>query len=229
MQTNLKRWFSRKFNQGFTLLELVVVISLISILTSIGISMFANSTMQERRTAADTLMAMVDLARQTAGARHREVILAFASPEEIPGHGSSLRLGMFLCEDRWQEQPEPRTSALEPIRCRALYRWRNLNAGVVLLPGTGSHLESVNPMDAPPLQLQYGRGFARRATVHALVFHPQSGLVYPDGTHPALLRLVAGSYRHGQPMPSRRDDPDRPPENPLLIHRNATRAFESAP
>jgi prepilin-type N-terminal cleavage/methylation domain-containing protein len=214
---------------GFTLIEILFTILIISILTTIGVSMFANTTTQERRTASETLTAMVDLARRTAEARRKEVILAFASPEEIPGHGQALRLGMFLCEDTWPGESGSDVAPTGPIRCRALHRWRNLNAGVVLLPGSGGHPEMTNPLDAAPLQLHYGRGFALSATVHALVFSPQGGLAYPSGNFPALLRLAAGNYRHGIPQPSRQHDPTRPPENPLQIGRTIARAMETTP
>ena len=191
--------------------------------------MFANTTTQERRTASETLTAMVDLARRTAEARRKEVILAFASPEEIPGHGQALRLGMFLCEEGWPGESDAGSAPTAPIRCRALHRWRNLNAGVVLLPSDGRHPEMTNPLNATPLQLLYGRGFALSASVHALVFSPQGGLVYPGGNSPAILRLAAGNYRQGKPQPSRQHDPSRPPENPLQIGRTIARAMETTP
>lgn len=189
--------------------------------------MFANSSIHERRTAASTMRAMVDLARNVAMARRREVILAFASPEEIPGHGQALRMGIFFCEDRSPTGGVAYLAEQGEIRCRAMQRWRNLQAGVVLMPGGVMAGGGVNPMDGAGMRLRYGRGFLRTARVHGLVFGPDGGLVWPEGEGPAVLRLVAGGYERGRPVASRKQDVGRAPETVLQVGRGIARAFEA--
>lgn len=215
---------AKRLGLGYTLVEIVVVIAIISIMASVGMSMFAHSTIHERRTAVGTMGAMVDLARNLAIARRREVILAFASPDEIAGHGQALRLGMFLCDERWSVE----AAGEGVIRCRAVHRWRNLQTGVVLMPGSVGGAEMVNPLDAPVMRLSYGRGYMRSARVHGMVFGVDGGLLWPVGDVPAVLRLVAGSYERGVPVASRKHDMKRPPENVLQVGRGVARAVEVA-
>ena len=81
-------------------------------------------------------------------------------------------------------------------------------------------------MDGEGLRLRYGRGFLRTARVHALVFGPDGGLVWPDGYGPAVLRLVAGHYERGRPVASRRQEVGRATETMLQVGRGIARAFE---
>lgn len=206
-------------NSGFTLIEVLAATSVLIILTTIGMSMFAKSSIQVRRTGSETMIAMIDLARNTAMARRRHVLLAFADPEEVSGQGNQARLGIFLC-DEW---PESGTE----LKCRALQRWRNLNVGVVLLPG--SPQEYFNPLDAPKLTLHYGRGNTQTAAVHAMVFNARGGLHYPLGELPGLLRLAEGSYHNGKPVPAKESNYAEAPENRLKIGRVIARPMEIAP
>lgn len=173
---------------GFSLLELMAAMLIVSLLLGIGISVFGRTAATSRRTAMDQIAAAIEQARTTAITRRKPVLLAVAPP--LPGgEDEHCRIGVFEVD----ELPGDATS----VKARQLQRWELIPTGIVFTEGKIGELR--NLMDEPEFELTWKDG-ANRARVRALAFTPRGGLAWPKGSDPVALRISAGSYHDGSPV-----------------------------
>jgi len=140
-----------------------------------------------QRTGRDALMTTVDRARTEAISTQRQVLLAVAEPDDLPGSEGRLHLGLFELE----AVPELDGS----VSGRQLGRWRALPRGLVLVGGDVGGLR--NLLDEQELTLTYQDGNSTMQ-VHGFGFNARGGLSWPSGSDPMALKLAEGTYIDGE-------------------------------
>jgi type II secretory pathway pseudopilin PulG len=195
---------------AFSLIELLVVITSISILLGVGIKILGGTSGQARKTATDSLAAAIELARTTAITTHRVVILAIVDPSDLPNMDERCRLGIFQVIT-W---PDSSTT----VDATQLRPWQAMPLGAI--PNRGDYQGIRNPYDLPEITVRYvSAGKQTETQVHALAFTPRGGLQWPTGSDPLVIRVAEGSYRGGQATPDLRGESKNVSENRLLIGR----------
>jgi len=177
-----------RFETGFSLIELLVVMILVGALTTIGLSTMTKTAMSARRTATDQFAAAVEQARTAAITHRKNVILAVAEPR-AGDMDQSCRFGLFEVD----ELPEDGSS----LEGRQLQRWTVMPDGVLFFEGKVEDFR--NLADEDPVQLSWKDG-QNQATVHALAFNPRGGLLWPNGSDPVAVKIGTGTYRNGKPV-----------------------------
>ena len=141
-----------------------------------------------QRTGRDALMTTVDRARTEAISTQRQVLLAVAEPDDLPGSAGRLHLGLFELE----AAPELDGS----VSGRQVGRWRALPRGLVLIGGEVGGLR--NLLDEQELNLTYKDGQSTMK-VYGFGFNQRGGLSWPSGSDPMALKLAEGTYINGEP------------------------------
>lgn len=213
---------------AFTLVEMVVVIAILVMLTTAGVSLLHGTGAQARKTGTDTLSGLIDLARTTAITSRTQVVLAVAEPGDLPGDNERCRIGIFKVET-WTE---PVTSPLT-LKGVLLNRWQTLNSGIALIAGSVKDGSDVtpNPLDLPQVTIAYGPTNNLSVQVHAIAFNSRGGLLYPSGSTPVVFRIAEGNYR-GSPRKATADllsDQKVITENLLKIGRVTARPYRLDP
>jgi len=208
--------------RAFSLIEMSVVIAILLILMTAGISLMNGTGAQARRAGTDMLTGMIEQARTTAITSRSNVILAIAEPGDLPATDERCRLGLFkvLGEKDWP------SNTSTPIEAVLLNRWRILETGVALI---GEDVEGLhNPIGKPSDEISIKYGPSNRPLtikVHAIAFNPRGGLVHPQGSVPVVFRIAEGGYRSGAPKANIRADAAGPSENRLKIGRVTARPY----
>lgn len=203
----------RPHRRAFTLIEMLVVITIVAALLLAGVALLRGTGPQARKSANDLLYAMIDQARTTAITSRSDVILAIAEPGDLPSGDQRCRLGIFKVTD-WPDSGD--------ISATLLSRWKTLDNGVALLPGDVDGIP--NPLDGGELDIEYG-STKQKVTVHALVFNPRGRLRFPEGSTPVALRLAEGTYRNGVAVPYRGATDGSVIENRIKIGRVSARPY----
>lgn len=185
--------FPRCRARGFTLIEILVTISIIVILMAAGVALLGGTGPQARRAGADMLTGMIEQARTTAVTTRSHVVLAVAEPGGIPANDGKCRIGLFKVSG-W---PGDLTM---PVGASPIGRWRILENNVVLIDGDAEG-GLANPLDGDKITLDYGKG---KVSAHVVVFTPRGGLAYPTGSGPIAMRVAEGAYRNGVAKPNNR-------------------------
>ncbi len=200
--------------RGFTLIEILVTISIIVILMAAGVALLGSTGPQARRSGADLLTGMIEQARTTAITTRSHVVLAIAEPGSLPANDGKCRIGLFKVSG-W-----PNDLSV-PVGASSIGRWRILENNVVLI---GGEAESglANPLDGNKITLDYGKG---QVSAYVIVFNPRGGLAYPSGSGPIAMRVAEGAYRNGVAKPNRRAGSGSIPENLIRIGRVTARPY----
>lgn len=198
--------------RGFTLIEILVTISIIVILMAAGVALLGGTGPQARRAAADMLTGMIEQARTTAITTRSHVVLAIAEPGGLPANDGKCRIGLFKVSG-WPGDPTM------PVGASPIGRWRILENNVVLIGGEAEG-GLANPLDGDKITLDYGKGTVSACVV---VFTPRGGLAYPAGSGPIAMRVAEGAYRNGVAKPNSRAGTI--PENLIRIGRVTARPY----
>jgi prepilin-type N-terminal cleavage/methylation domain-containing protein len=202
--------------RGFTLIEILVTITIIVILMAAGVSLLGGTGPQARRSATDILTGMIEQARTTAVTTRYPVVLAIVEPGDFPANDGKCRIGLFEVKS-WPMPIDPK----DDDKPRLIGRWRILENNVVLI---GGQAESglANPLDQPKVTLDYGK--KEPVNVYAIVFSPRGGL-HPttSGQEPIAIRVAEGAYRNGVAKPKKRGNVI--PENLIRIGRVTARPY----
>jgi prepilin-type N-terminal cleavage/methylation domain-containing protein len=209
-----QKWLPGSRARGFTLIEVLVTISIIVILLAAGVVLLGGTGPQARRSAADLLTGMIEQARTTAITTRFHVVLAVAEPADFPSGDGRCRVGLFKVSG-WTDDFS------EPVAASSISRWRVLENNVVLI---GGEVEDglTNPLDGPKATLDYGKG---RVNAHVIVFNPRGGLQYPRVSRPIAMRIAEGAYRNGVATPNRRAGSGTISENLIRIGRVTARPY----
>jgi prepilin-type N-terminal cleavage/methylation domain-containing protein len=209
------KWLSARRSRGFTLVEVLVTISILVILLSAGVALLGGTGSQSRKSATDLITGMIEQARTTAVTTRSNVVLAIAEPDDLPGaNDKRCRIGLFKVEG-WTDDFS------EPISATLMTRWRILENNVVLIGGQVEDGLS-NPLDGDKVTLKYGKG---QVSARVIVFNPRGGLRYPSGSRPIVMRIAEGAYRDGKATPNRRAGSGTIPENQIKIGRVTARPY----
>lgn len=173
-------------DRGFTLVEIVVTITIISILLVTGVSLMGNNGPKSRRATSDLVSAMIEQGRSRAITTHSQVLLAVAEPRDLPIDDSSCRLGLFKLTEFNEKTGRAKGELLR--------RWDVVTGGVALIGGDVEGFRNV--MDSGEIELSYtSRGRDFNVRVHGLVFNPRGGRQWPVGSSPVIMRVAEGGYR----------------------------------
>lgn len=170
--------------RGFTLIEMLTVLSVVAILTSFSLGILKNS-MTSMTSEGNHLADLVALAQQNASGKNRATALVFA---QFAGGEQGFAV--------YQLAPADTAAAPVPGDWQQVTAWKFLPDGVALDKGAASTFLAT-PTVTPGLQL--GKVGGRTVESFAYqVFLPDNQLV-TNGTATAFptLRLVRGTYQGG--------------------------------
>lgn len=207
-----QKWLPGCRARGFTLIEILVTISIIVILMAAGVALLGGTGPQARRSAADMLTGMIEQARTTAITTRSHVVLAVVEPGGLSASDGKCRIGLFKVGS-WPGDLS------EPVGASPVGRWRILENNVVLIDGEAEG-GLANPLDGDKVTLNYGKG---QVSAHVVVFTPRGGLAYPAGSGPIAMRVAEGAYRNGVAKPNSRGGTI--PENLIRIGRVTARPY----
>lgn len=198
---------------------MLVVIAILAILITAGISLLNGTGAQSRKTGTDMLSGLIEQARTKAITSRSYVILAIAEPGDLPMQDERCRIGIFTV-DTWPD------TATTPLALQGVLatRWQMLNTGIALIPGSIDSL--ANPIDQPEITINFGGTKNRSVKVHAIAFNSRGGLAYPAGSAPITLRVAEGNYRGGKATPYLRGDDKIITESRLKIGRVTARPYQ---
>jgi prepilin-type N-terminal cleavage/methylation domain-containing protein len=205
--------------KAFTLLEMVTVITILSILMTLGASFLNETGSQIRNTNTDMLIGLIEQARIKAITSRSYVVLGIQEPETLTDHNQCCRIGMFEVK-KWPD------SATVPmvLEGQLLNRWQKLNTGIVLMRGDIDGIE--NLLDMPQILITHGGGKNLSNRIYAMVFHPRGGISFPLGSAPMTIRLAEGGYHDGKAIPKKHGKQQHIFENRLKIGRITARAYQ---
>jgi prepilin-type N-terminal cleavage/methylation domain-containing protein len=162
---------------GFSLVELLAVLAILTVLVGAAVSMFGRSEAAMLRSGADQLLSSIEQARTSAITRRAPVALALLEPGQGGFDDPACRLGLFELEE----------GAADGVAVGTLLqRWRVLPEGLVFFGGPVDSLDNVRD----------------RPAIRALVFNPRGGLAHPEGSESVVLTIGKGTYRDGEPVPT---------------------------
>jgi prepilin-type N-terminal cleavage/methylation domain-containing protein len=209
-----QKWLPGCRARGFTLVEVLVTISIIVILLSTGVALLGGTGSHSRRSGADLLTGMIEQARTVAVTTRSNVVLAIAEPGDMQVVDGRCRIGLFKLSG-WPGDLS------QPIAASPISRWRILENNVVLIGGEGEE-GLVNPLDGEKVTLTSG---SKTVTAHVIVFNSRGGLQFPAGSRPLVMRIAEGAYRNGVAKPNRRAGSGTIPENLIRIGRVTARPY----
>ncbi len=219
---------SAQSRAAFTLVEMLVVISIMAILIGAGVTLLGGTGVQSRKAGADMISGMVDQARTIAITTRKEVFLVIAEPGTLAGQDERYRIGLM------RESVTPTTGAspvpdpnLPVTRDYELVRrWQTLNTGVILIGGGVDNIP--NPLDAGKVDFTYTSNQRQiTARVYQLSINSLGSLTRPAGSTPVVLRLAEGAYRNGKPSPNKVAGGQGIAETQLKIGRVMARPYRS--
>ncbi|MEO7097914.1 MAG: hypothetical protein ABI162_01035 [Luteolibacter sp.] len=192
-----------------------MVISILVILMTAGVSLLNGTSAQSRKAATDMLGGLIDQARTTATISRTEILMVIAEPGDLPFGDERSRVGLFRKRAPVEGQPD---------KYDLLSRWQLLNTGVILIGGKTDDLR--NPLDEPKTNIVYGPA-NREVTinVHAISISSRGALVLPKGSDPIAFRIAEGAYRSGTASPNTHDGGKIISENRLKIGRVTARPY----
>lgn len=173
---------------GFSLIELIAVITISVILLAVGVSLFRTNRAEAVQTATEQVSALIEQARTTAITRRQPVALALLQPGQADFVDESCRVGLFELEE-WEEG--------SPVAGRLLQRWTVLPTGVVFFGGELDGLANVFDQASIPLTWRDGENSGEFA---ALVFSARGGLLAPAGSESVVISMRSGTFRDGTPV-----------------------------
>ena len=134
--------------RAFTLLEMVVVVGILMVLLTMGISLSNGTGRNARKVDTDKLLGLIEQARIAAITSRCYIVLGIAEPE----FDERYRIGLFKV-DEWPDTP------IIPFKLKGklLNRWQNLNTGIALIGGDVEEIK--NLLDEPKITLIYGEHF----------------------------------------------------------------------
>jgi prepilin-type N-terminal cleavage/methylation domain-containing protein len=178
--------FQRRFSHGFTLVELMVTISIMGILLATGATLMGDNSAKARRATSDLLGAMIEQGRTTAITSHSPVLLAVAEPKDLPIDDNICRLGLFKLTEFDEKTGRAKGELLR--------RWSMVAGGAALIGGDVKGFRNV--MDQQEIEVTYvSRGKNFTVKVHGLVFSPRGSRNWPIGSSPVVMRVAEGGYR----------------------------------
>lgn len=209
-----RKWPRGGRSRGFTLIEILVTISIVVILLAAGVALLGGAGPQARKSGADLITGMIEQARTAAITTRSHVVLAIAEPRDFPAGDQRCRIGLFKVSG-WNDDLS------NPIGASLINRWKILENGVVLI---GGEVEDglPNPLDGDKITLADG---SKSISVHAIVFNSRGGLVHPEGSRPIVMRVAEGSYRGGEASPNRRAGSGAIAEHLIRIGRITARPY----
>ena len=205
-------------NQGFSLVEMVVVITIIVTLMTAGVSLLSGTGSQSRKAGSDLLTGMMDQGRTAAITSRAFTVLAISEPGDQQGTDERCRIGLFRV-DEWPSS----SSGTVTLNATQIGRWQTLNTGIVLLGGLVDGVD--NPIDKPQVTVTYGPANRNSVTVHAIAFNSRGGLHFPAGSNPVGFRIAEGGYRNGVATANRRGQNKTITENRLKVGRVTARPY----
>jgi prepilin-type N-terminal cleavage/methylation domain-containing protein len=208
---------SSRRRPAFSLLEMVVVLTIITVLTVAGLSFMGGTGASSRKAGTEMLRGLIEQARTRAITMNRPILLAIAEPGDLSLAQDRCQIGLFSIESY--------SELIAPVRGTLLGRWQALEPGVILIGGSDGGV--INPLDQAELNVIYGGEKNLKVTVHGIVFQARGGLLHPPGVGSLELRIAEGGYRGSpkKPQPLRRGDDGRPVENRLKIGRVIARSY----
>ena len=206
---------------AFTLVEMLVVITIIAVLVGAGISLIGGTGVQSRKAGADMISGMVDQARTLAITTRSNVYLVIAEPGTLQGQDERCRLGLLREITIPPVNPrDPPTKELQLVR-----RWQTLNSGVVLIPGDVDGVPNALIQKVDMIFTSNKKPI--RASVYQLAINSLGSLTLPEGSRPVVLRLAEGAYRNGSPSPNKVADGQGIAETQITIGRVIARPYRS--
>lgn len=202
---------------AFSLIEMVVVIAVLVILMTAGVSLMNGTGAQSRKAGTDMLTGMIEQARAAAITSRSFVVLAIAEPGDLPSSDERCRIGLFKVET-W---PDSFSGTIE--EAVLLNRWKTLETGIALIGGEVDGVE--NPLDGDEITITYGATKPVSVKVHAIAFNSRGGLHYPLGSTPIAMRIAEGNYRKGKATAYERGEAGTITENRLKIGRVTARPY----
>lgn len=175
-----------RVRRGFSLIELIAVIGIMSLLLVIGLSVFRRTGNEALRTGSDRIAAMIEQGRTTAITRRKPVALVMVPPGTAGVSGENWRLGLFELAE-WKEDG--------PVSGTQVQRWQELPAGTGFFAGEVDSLSNV--LDEPEISMEWKEG-SKVGQFPMLVFSPRGRLLAPTGSESVVAVLGSGFYRDGQ-------------------------------
>jgi len=198
---NTPRRISAQPRQGFTMVELLAVIAVVSILLVAGSAALRNTPTQARKTSMDSMLSAIEQARTHAIAKRTHAVLAVVEPgDALGGNPGVQQIGLFEVT-AW---PDNETTDITSLDVVQVGRWQSVEKGVILIDGSPPSTPLANALDAAPITLRLSGG-TREMRARVMVFHPRGGLRLPAGSAPVVLRLAEGGIRGGEAIPIRRN------------------------
>lgn len=172
---------------GFSLLELIAVIAVMTILMAAGVSLMGDSGAKARRATTDLVMGMVEQGRSQAITSNSQVLLAFAEPRDVAGNKDErARLGLFKIT-----KLDKNTGEATGVMLR---RWEVVNTGVAFIGGQAGGFRNI--ADDVEVNLSYTSGGKSLATkVSGIIFNSRGGRDWPPSPGPVVVRIAEGGYR----------------------------------
>ncbi|MGB1128906.1 MAG: pilus assembly FimT family protein [Haloferula sp.] len=171
---------------GFSLIELIAVVSITVLLLAVGVSLFRTNRAEAVQTATEQVSALIEQGRTSAITRRKPVALVILRPGEGGFADDSCRVGLFELE-AWQDD--------SPVEGRQLQRWNVLPTGVAFFGGELDEL--LNVLDQTAISLSWKDGL-ESGEFPGLVFSARGGLLAPVGSESVVLSMRSGTYQDGQ-------------------------------
>jgi prepilin-type N-terminal cleavage/methylation domain-containing protein len=182
---------------GFTLMELLVVVSVMAILLGITVPMFTSMN-SPRKSAALEVKSALETARALALREGRDVYVAFTDDTPTDDDNCFNHFAMFL-PDETDLNPNPEERRVVPAS-----GWERLPDGIVFALGEAFEVPSGVPvntvLEAPvrrsfPFSLEGGE-----QRLPFLMFNEEGRIQYPQfyDTHFHYLGVAEGRYRGGE-------------------------------
>ncbi len=174
---------------------MAAVIAILLVVMTAGIGLRTGAPVATQRVAADLVSAMADRARTSAISKRSSVVMAMATPADLPvGADGRCRIGLFQVISESGEA----SSLVRTVT--QLGRWQRLDRSIGWAAGKVDG--AVNPFESPRLVLRDGEETLR---LHCIIFHSRGGLEWPLGSAPAVIRISqAGALSSGKVVPENR-------------------------
>jgi prepilin-type N-terminal cleavage/methylation domain-containing protein len=208
---------SCRHSAAFTLIEMAIVLSIVSLIFVSGFQLLRNTGVYARKTSTDLLESLVERGRSSAASSRSVALLAILEPGELP-EIDEASMGIFRVIE-WE-------TGQMAVTVEMLQRWQPVEPGIVFARGDEQSIR--NAMDEPAITLKYLRGEDEiQIEVHALAFTPRGRLHWPVGSDPVLIRLAEGSYRGKRKNPVLHFQGDEPSvaETRIRIGRTLARSY----
>ena len=171
---------------GFSLIELIAVVTISILLLAVGVSLFRNNRAEAVQTATEQVSALIEQGRTSAITRRQPVAMVFLKPGDGGFSDEMSRVGLFEL-DEWEDGEE--------LVGRQLQRWAVLPIGVAFFGGDVDQLDNV--FDQSSIRLTWKDG-DESGEFPGLVFSARGGLLAPAGSESVVISLGSGVYQGNQ-------------------------------